>query len=490
LPTDGSNKSKGFAFVLFSEPESAVEAFEAADGAIFQGRILHVLAGSAKREAMDEFELSKLPLKQQNLLRKKMKAATSKFNWNSLYMNQDAVNTSMAERLGISKSELLDPTNADSAVQQAIAETSVIQDTKAYFLSHGVDLNAFKSSERGDTSILVKNFYGTPEEMRQLFEEHGRVLRVLVPPAGTIAVVEFAQASEAKSAFAKLAYRRFKNTVLYLEKGPKNLFVSKSQQTRDSGDTEGIKKSTAADFLGQDNPEDDAQISSLFIGNLNFSTTTDQLMEKFRSLEGFKSALVKTKTDPKKPGQVLSMGFGFAHFNNRESAQAALKAMDGQSLHAHKLQVKASHRGLDAAAERKRDDEAKKAAGQRTKIIIKNLPFEASKKDVRALMGTYGQLRTVRVPKNISNRSKGFAFAEFVSAREAENAMSALQSTHLLGRKLVLQFAEADIVDPELEIAKMQQKVGGQVNKVALQQLTSAGRKRFDPGQNEDEEGI
>ncbi len=160
--------------------------------------------------------------------------------------------------------------------------------------------------------------------------------------------------------------------------------------------------------------------------------------------------------------------------------------MDGYVLQAHTLAVKASHRGLDAAEERKRDEQAKKATGHGTKIVIKNLPFEASKKDVRALFGNYGQLRGVRIPQKFGG-SRGFAFADFASRKDAENALNALRSTHLLGRRLVLDFAEADAVDPEEEIAKMAKKIGGQVNKVTLQQLTGRERKKVNIGGNEDE---
>jgi multiple RNA-binding domain-containing protein 1 len=182
------------------------------------------------------------------------------------------------------------------------------------------------------------------------------------------------------------------------------------------------------------------------------------------------------------------MGFGFVEFRTKEQAQAALKVMHGYVLDGHVLAVKSSHKGLDAAEERRREDVAKKAAGQRTKIVIKNLPFEASKKDVRALFGTYGQLRSVRVPKKFNSTSRGFAFAEFTTPREAENALNALKDTHLLGRKLVLDFAEAEAIDPEEEIAKMQKKIGGQVNKVTLQQLTGRGRQRVNIGDNEEDD--
>ena len=199
------------------------------------------------------------------------------------------------------------------------------------------------------------------------------------------------------------------------------------------------------------------------------------------------SARVNTKTDPKKPGQVLSMGFGFVEFRSKAQAQAALKAMDGYSLDGHNLVIKASNKGLDAAEERRKEDKAKKLAGKRTKIIIKNLPFEASKKDVRALFGAYGQLRSVRVPQKFDHSARGFAFADFVTAREAENALEALKDTHLLGRRLVLEFAAEDAVDAEEEIEKMQKKVGKQVSKVALRKLTGGGRKKFNIEGNDDE---
>jgi multiple RNA-binding domain-containing protein 1 len=211
------------------------------------------------------------------------------------------------------------------------------------------------------------------------------------------------------------------------------------------------------------------------------------LTETFKPLDGFLSARVNTKTDPKKPGQVLSMGFGFLEFKTKVQAEAAMKAMDGHSLDEHRLLIKASRKGNDAAEERRKEDRAKKISGKRTKIIIKNLPFEASKKDIRTLFGTYGQLRSVRVPKKFDHSTRGFAFADFITAREAENALEALKDTHLLGRRLVLEFAAEDSVDAEEEIERMQKKVGSQVSKVAMQKLTGGGRKKFNIDGNGDD---
>ena len=64
----------------------------AQDGLIFEGRLLHILPAKAKRETkLNDFALSKLPLKKQQQIKKRREAASTTFNWNALYMNADAV---------------------------------------------------------------------------------------------------------------------------------------------------------------------------------------------------------------------------------------------------------------------------------------------------------------------------------------------------------------------------------------------------------------
>lgn len=492
---DSAGVSKGFSFIQFEKPEAAAAAFENLDGEPFQGRLIQILPATSKKDnKIDEFAISKLPLKKQKEIKRKQEAGRNQWTWNSLYMSQDAVNASMANRLGVSKSELLDPTSADAGVKQAIAETSIIQEAKNYFKKNGVDLEAFKRNEVGDTAILAKNFpYGTSlEELRTMFEEYGQVVRVLMPSTGTIAIVEFAQAPQARAAYNGLAYRKMGASMLFLQKAPRDLF--KGPPVADTSDevltSTGVDAKVSVDDLleGQQGDNAISESSTLFVRNLAFSTSTGRLTELFKPLNGFLSAKVKTKTDAKRPGQILSMGFGFVEFQSKADASAALNAMNGYALDGHKLLIKSSHKGLDAVEERKKEDNAKKTAGKRTKVIVKNLPFEASKADVRSLLGNYGKLRSVRVPKKFDNSARGFAFAEFVSPREAENALSQLSGTHLLGRHLVIEYASEDVIDAEEEIEKMQSKVGKQVKKVELQKLTGGGRKRFDiQGDGDDE---
>lgn len=83
-----SGNSKGFAYIQYAEPEAADRALKALDGKAFHGRLLHIIPAKAKKQnGLDEFAISTLPLKKQQQIKRRAEAASSTFNWNSLYMN-------------------------------------------------------------------------------------------------------------------------------------------------------------------------------------------------------------------------------------------------------------------------------------------------------------------------------------------------------------------------------------------------------------------
>ncbi len=470
---------KGLGYVQFVEPDDAANALVALDGRDFQGRLMHVLPSTDKKtQKLTDFEVSKLPLKQQKAIKRKNEASTSTFSWNSLYMNPDAVLASVADRLGVTKVELLDPASSEAAVKQAHAETSVIKETKDYLKSKGMNIDAMKNRTRDESTLLLKNFsFGTTsEELSQMLSQYGTVERLLFPPTGTMAVVQYRASSEATVALKQLAYRNLKGSVLFLEKAPAGLWDGPASAT-----TGGATKA-----VGDEKDAVAGTTVTVFVRNLNFSTASGRLAEAFKPLSGFLSARVKTRIDPNRPGEILSMGFGFVEFRTKSQAEAATATMNGRRLDGHELLVQASQKATDLGEEKRKEDTSKKLNSAKTKVVIKNLPFETTKKDVRALFSAYGQLRTVRMPKKFDNTARGFAFAEFLTAKEAENAIEALSNTHLLGRRLVLDFAEGEIVDPEAEIRAMEKKVQGHQDTLTHHRMTGSARKKFNVDALED----
>lgn len=468
IPLDKQTKaSKGLAFVSFSDPAHALAAYRAKDGSTFQGRLLHLLP-AVNKDAPADTDKKAATLKQTRADQKKQDA-TKDFNWSMLYMSADAVASSIADRLGVSKSDILNP-GADggpdnAAVRLALAETRIIQETREFFSQEGINVDAFGTGAkagRSDTTMLVKNIpYGTSvDEVQKLFEEHGEVDKVLIPPSGTIALVEMPVVSEAKVAFRALAYKRFKGGILYLEKAPVGVLTSKTggdkvvKQAPIKGKTIDTSANPSANLAAGGADDEAAEGATLYIKNLSFSTTDDRLAGAFHGLSDYDFARVQTKPDPKRPGARLSMGYGFVGFKSVAAARTAQKAMDGKVVDGHTLVVTFARRNAESST-----TASLSSSGGSTKILIKNLPFEVTKKDIRDLFASQGQLKSVRLPKKFDNTTRGFGFVEYTTVREAQAAFEALKHTHLLGRHLVLQWSKQgenaqDQVDMQREKTK------------------------------------
>lgn len=80
------------------------------------------------------------------------------------------------------------------------------------------------------------------DELRELFSPFGELGRVLLPPRGVTAIVEFLEPSEAKAAFRKLAYSKFRHIPLYLEWAPVNVFRTPSQTSSSASEKKPIGK--------------------------------------------------------------------------------------------------------------------------------------------------------------------------------------------------------------------------------------------------------
>jgi multiple RNA-binding domain-containing protein 1 len=113
-------------------------------------------------------------------------------------------------------------------------------------------------------------------------------------------------------------------------------------------------------------------------------------------------------------------------------------------LDKHKLQLQLSKGRPGGAA----GVGAKKKAGKRkedeggTKLLVRNLAFEATRGDIVGLFGPFGHIKSARLPKKFDGNHRGFAFVEFVTKQEAANALEGVGGTHLYGRRLVVEYAQ------------------------------------------------
>ncbi|KAM6297827.1 putative RNA-binding protein 19 [Aegotheles albertisi] len=467
-----TKKPKGFAFITYMMPEHAVKAYAELDGQVFQGRMMHLLPSTIRKEKIEDAGAEESSsYKKQKEAKDKANSASS-HNWNTLFVGTNAVADAIAQKYNAPKSQVLDHESKDSvAVRVALGETELVQEIRRFLVENGVSLDSFSQAagERSKTVILVKNLpAGTSvEELENIFGKHGSLGRVLLPEGGITAIVEFLEPTEAKQAFIKLAYSRFHSVPLYLEWAPMGIFFSPGPQkkTTEAPEKEGKARPVPGDDTdtaiknseetvmqeeeGEEEEEEEEEEESipgctLFIKNLNFATTEDALKETFSKVGAVKSCTISKKKD--KAGTLLSMGFGFVEYKKPESAQKALRRLQGCSLDGHKLEVKISERAVRPAVKSSRKKQTVKKQ-KTSKILVRNIPFQATVREIRELFSTFGELKTVRLPKKMAGTGshRGFGFVDFLTKQDAKKAFNALcHSTHLYGRRLVLEWADTE----------------------------------------------
>uniref|UniRef100_A0A6Q2XXT9 Probable RNA-binding protein 19 n=1 Tax=Esox lucius TaxID=8010 RepID=A0A6Q2XXT9_ESOLU len=447
FPIDNlTKKPKGFAFVSYMIPENAVTALAELDGHIFQGRILHLLPSTLKKEKSDGAHSGPGSSSYKRQKDAKDKAASSSsHNWNTLFLGTSAVADAIAEKYNTTKSQVLDHESKGSvAVRMALGETQIVQETRQFLLDNHVCLDSFSQAAgpRSTCVFLVKNLPAgvTVGDLEALFSPHGTLGRVLLPPAGLTAIIEYLEPTEAKRAFTRLAYSKFQHIPLYLEWAPIGVFSAPVPSKTLQSVPEPTSKTTEQEEEEAEEEEEEAEAgSTLFIKNLNFTTTEETLRETFSKCGTVKSCTISQKKD--KSGRLLSMGYGFVTYQTKKAAEKALRQLQYFLIFFYVIVLYRS-----TVVSRKKQAEKKQTS---SKILVRNVPFQATVREIRELFCTFGELKTVRLPKKVSGTGtgahRGFGFVDFLTKQDAKKAFSALcHSTHLYGRRLVLEWADAE----------------------------------------------
>ncbi|KAL1451948.1 hypothetical protein WDU94_006274 [Cyamophila willieti] len=469
LPIDKeTEKTKGFALVTYVMPEHAALSYQNLDGTVFLGRMLHLIPGKPKQNDDNGggFNLNEGSSYKTAKAKTLKKSAGHVHTWNSLFLGTNAIAEAMAEAYNASKADILGGSGA--ATRLAMGETEIVEKTRTFLEENGVRLDAFNQvvEARSKTVILVKNlpYKTSPDELKALFDPFGDLGRVLIPPYGITGLIEFLHKAGAKAAFNALAYTKFKETPLYLEWAPDGTFAERQKKKKleeEMGEEEGgegqvkeeeeeeeeeEEKETNEEVEEDREPEPD---TTLYIKNLNFNSTEESIRKHFSKCGPIASVTIARKKDPKNPGEYLSMGYGFVQYYTQQSASRALKELQNSSLDEHQVELKRSNKNLDSETptgqERRKVSNVAKQTG--SKILVRNIPFQAKQEEIEELFKAFGDIKFVRLPKKMvgSGLHRGFGFVEYMTKNEAKRAMKALcQSTHLYGRRLVLEWAAED----------------------------------------------
>ena len=534
LVDKSTKQSKGLAYATFALPEDGVKCIDVLDGAIFQGRILHVLPAkraptNAEKNTLggvgritlinddngedndDENDPNNNSYKKQKEHMRKADAADKKA-WNALFMRQDTVLSAVAAMYGVDKGDLLSTETEDVAVRVALGEAQVIANTKKELGDVGVNVHALESAAasrenvkiaRSQHSILIKNLPYESEEsdLREMCEKFGTLSQLVLPSTRTIAIAEFLESNEARRAFQGLAYKRYRHVPLYVEWAPKDIFkTSKKNELGDDDDDDDRTTKFNKETSNKDDVEEDPEEKSkvLFVKNIDFATTDESFLQFFENLckrAGGKnrrlvSARIARKPNSDKSKSLLSKGFGFVEFESHETASICSKLvstgigkLDGKVLSIELSRQKMSREAVEDdntnALMMKKKSKIPKGKSA-TKLVLRNVAFEATKRDVQLLFNPFGVLKSVRVPKKFDGSHRGFAFIEYTTQREATDAMEALGNAHLYGRKCVIERADEDETVNTMDDSNA--AVFGESN---VEKLREKAKRQIDGGLNQ-----
>ncbi|EDV51227.1 probable RNA-binding protein 19 [Drosophila erecta] len=520
LPLDKlTRKIKGFGTVTYMMPEHALKAFNTLDGTDFHGRLLHLLPSKDieknSNEDLDENDAS-LSFKEKKALKLK-KNAQKPIGWNTLFLGANAVAEILAKQFKTSKERILDTSDGGSsaAVRLALGETQVVIEMKRFLEEEGVRLDAFDepAKKRSNTVILAKNLPAATDisELTPIFSRYGPIGRIVLPPSGVTALIEYCDPLEARQAFKKLAYSKFKNAPLYLEWAPEQVFsktlsgdpvIPKSEpepkeETKPEEKPIVIDAKAEEDSRAEDADDEPEPNTTLFLRNLNFKTVQETVEKHFRHLGSIHTVEIAKRRDPENPREFKSLGYGFIQFKKSSVAEHALKNLQLTHIDGNPVELKRSDRVLktqDNEGSQRRLASQKKQTG--TKILVRNIPFQAQYREVRDIFKAFGELRSLRIPKKATtgeDAHRGFGFVDYMSKAEAKRAFDALSaSTHLYGRRLVLEWSAND---DSQDVEELRKRTAAKFGTSQAATVAKRSRKSFfdvegsvQPNQDDDEE--
>mmetsp|Transcript_13439 Transcript_13439/g.27425 ORF Transcript_13439/g.27425 Transcript_13439/m.27425 type:complete len:270 (-) Transcript_13439:31-840(-) len=163
----------------------------------------------------------------------------------------------------------------------------------------------------------------------------------------------------------------------------------------------------------------------LYVGNLSFDTNEDRIVQTFSQFGSVLDVFLPVYRDSGR-----KRGLAFVTMATRESAEAAIRAMDNAELDGRVLKVNESRpKGAPPPGQDFNPS-------SEMKLYVGNLSFDTTQEQVNQLFAQYGTISDCFLPNDRqTGRPRGFAFVT-MPATEAQNAIQMLNGFELNGRPI------------------------------------------------------
>lgn len=169
---------------------------------------------------------------------------------------------------------------------------------------------------------------------------------------------------------------------------------------------------------------------NIFIKNLDEGIDNKALHDTFVAFGNVLSCKVATD----EAGN--SKGYGFVHYETAESADAAIKAVDGMLLNDKKVFV-----GLHVPR-KERQSKLDEIRSQFTNLYVKNVDTDITQEEFTKLFEPFGTITSSVLQLDEEGKSKGFGFVNYESHEMAEKAVETLNDTEINGKKVFVGRAQ------------------------------------------------
>eukprot|EP01083_Nonionella_stella_P106761 308387_1 len=184
-----------------------------------------------------------------------------------------------------------------------------------------------------------------------------------------------------------------------------------------------------------------ADTVNLYVGNLDYNTTEDDIREAFSPFGNIIKIFMPTDRETGRP-----RGFGFVEYDNRKDAEAAIAKMDSATLGSRNLRVNESKPRVERPAGGGFNGAGGggfNASGSAdVKLYVGNLSYNTTEESLRESFAQSGEVTDCSlVTDRETGRPRGFGFITMPSA-DAQKAIQALNGQELDGRTLTVNEAQ------------------------------------------------
>jgi polyadenylate-binding protein len=169
-------------------------------------------------------------------------------------------------------------------------------------------------------------------------------------------------------------------------------------------------------------------LGNVFVKNLSQNIDNKTLFDTFSAFGNILSCKIVTNSKTRE-----SLGYGFVHFENEDSAQRAIDRVDGMLIDGQKVSV---------ALYKSKKERGGFDNNTYTNVFVKNLPENCTKEELEELFSKHGKITSCVISPDTTTKNRAFGFVNFATAEEASAAVTALNDTEYKERKLYVGRAQ------------------------------------------------